>query len=80
MIVEALRAILKLRNLRRAEGDLGAIAGFRTLLNETEMNVYLLPDGYTSCRPGPLHIVVRALLLSCTQKNNRQFSSMTDAR
>ncbi|KIL59186.1 hypothetical protein M378DRAFT_27110 [Amanita muscaria Koide BX008] len=57
LIVEVLRVILKLRNLRLADGDVGRMAGFRTILNETEMNVYLTPDGSTSCRPGPFHIV-----------------------
>jgi linoleate 10R-lipoxygenase len=63
IIVEVLRVILKLRNLRRAEGDLGRLAGFRTLVHETELNVYLMPDGSTSCWPGPLHLVVCASLL-----------------
>ena len=63
IIVEVLRVILKLRNLRRAEGELGRLAGFRTLVHETELNVYLMPDGSTSCWPGPLHLVVSASLL-----------------
>src|SRR6266576_4260204 len=63
IIVEVLKVILKLRNLRRAEGDLGRLAGFRTLVHETEMKVYLMPDGSTSCWPGPLHLVVSASLL-----------------
>ncbi|KAF8727619.1 hypothetical protein AX14_007203 [Amanita brunnescens Koide BX004] len=57
IIVEVLRVILKLRNLRRSEGHLGRMAGFRTLVHGTELNVYLMPDGSTSCWPGPLHLV-----------------------
>lgn len=64
IIVEVLRVVLKLRNLRRAEGQLGRMAGFRTRVHDTELlNVYLTPDGSTSCWPGPLHLVVSASLL-----------------
>jgi linoleate 10R-lipoxygenase len=63
IIVEVLRVILKLKNLRRAEGYLGRMAGFRTLVHDTELNVYLMSDGSTSCWPGPLHLVVSNLPL-----------------
>jgi linoleate 10R-lipoxygenase len=63
IIVEVLRVVLKLRNLRRAEGQLGTMAGFRTRVHDTELNVYLTPDGSTSCWPGPLHLVVSTSLL-----------------
>ncbi|PFH53338.1 hypothetical protein AMATHDRAFT_187988 [Amanita thiersii Skay4041] len=61
IIVETLRVILKLKNVRRAESYLGRLSGFRTLVNETELNVYLLPDGTTSPWPGPMHLVVSSL-------------------
>ncbi|KAK2459725.1 hypothetical protein APHAL10511_008259 [Amanita phalloides] len=57
IIVEALRVVLRLKNLRRAEGALGRMSGFRTVVHETELNVYLMPNGSTSCWPGPLHLV-----------------------
>ena len=71
IIVEVLRVILKLRNLRRSEGHLGRMAGFRTLVHGTELNVYLMPDGSTSCWPGPLHLVVSNLLFLTTQTFTR---------
>ncbi|KAF8630934.1 hypothetical protein AX17_005291 [Amanita inopinata Kibby_2008] len=57
VIVEVLRVVLRLRGLRRAEGDAGRMSGFRTLVNETELNVYLRPDGSTSSWPGPMRLV-----------------------
>ncbi|KAF8630607.1 hypothetical protein AX15_002834 [Amanita polypyramis BW_CC] len=57
IIVEILQVVLRLKNVRRAEGDLGRITGFKTFVNETESIVHLMPDGSTSCWPGPLHLV-----------------------
>ncbi|KAJ7869580.1 hypothetical protein B0H14DRAFT_2571760 [Mycena olivaceomarginata] len=45
-VAEALKAVFKLKNVRRAAGDAGRLPGFKILLNgTTEMNVYKTPYG-----------------------------------
>lgn len=58
-IAEIVKVVFKLKNVRRATGDAGKLAGFKMAINETETNVYLTPYGTTSPWPGSMHLVVR---------------------
>jgi linoleate 10R-lipoxygenase len=60
-IAEILKVVFGLKNVRRAPGDAGKLAGFRTIVHETETNVYLTPNGTTSSWPGSMHLVVSAI-------------------
>ncbi|KAF7326065.1 Heme peroxidase [Mycena kentingensis (nom. inval.)] len=53
-IVEVVKVVFSLKNVRRAPGDMGKIAGFTQTVNETETNVYLTPYGTTSGWPGEM--------------------------
>ncbi|KAF7300907.1 Heme peroxidase [Mycena kentingensis (nom. inval.)] len=53
-IAEILKVVFKLKNVRRAPGDMGRLAGFKTVFNETETKVYLTPYGTTSAWPGSM--------------------------
>ncbi|KAJ6585690.1 heme peroxidase [Mycena capillaripes] len=55
-IAETLKVVFKLKNVRRAPGDSGKLAGFKSVVNETETNVYLTPYGGTSPWPGSMFI------------------------
>ncbi|KAJ7704765.1 heme peroxidase [Mycena rosella] len=56
-IAETVKVVFKLKNVRRAAGDAGKLAGFKTTINETETNVYLTPYGTTSPWPGSMYLV-----------------------
>ncbi|KAF7358979.1 Heme peroxidase [Mycena sanguinolenta] len=56
-IAEIVKVVFKLKNVRRAAGDAGRLAGFRMKVNETETNVYLTPYGTTSPWPGEMMLV-----------------------
>jgi len=56
-IAEIVKVVFRLKNVRRAAGDSGKLAGFKTIINETETNVYLTPYGTTSPWPGSMYIV-----------------------
>ncbi|KAJ7174160.1 heme peroxidase [Mycena crocata] len=56
-IGEIVKVVFKLKNVRRANGDAGKLAGFKTIINETETNVYLTPYGTTSPWPGSMFLV-----------------------
>ncbi|KAJ7506939.1 heme peroxidase [Mycena galericulata] len=56
-IAEIVKVVFKLKNVRRAAGDAGKLAGFKTVVNETETNVYLTPYGTTSPWPGSMYLV-----------------------
>ncbi|KAJ7160328.1 heme peroxidase [Mycena filopes] len=56
-IAEILKVIFKLKNVRRAQGDPGRLAGFTQIINETETNIFLTPYGTTSPWPGSLFLV-----------------------
>ncbi|KAF8579879.1 heme peroxidase [Ramaria rubella] len=56
-IAEILKVIFGLKNVRRAQGDAGKLVGFTTVINETETNVYVQPNGTTSPWPGSMHLV-----------------------
>ncbi|KAJ6549816.1 heme peroxidase [Mycena capillaripes] len=57
-IVEVVKVVFRLKNLRRAPGDAGRLAGFKQVINKTETNVYLTPYGTTSPWPGSMYLVV----------------------
>jgi hypothetical protein len=61
-IAEIVKVVFQLKNVRRAAGDPGKLAGFKTIINETETNVYLTPYGTTSPWPGSMYLVVRLQL------------------
>ena len=50
--------MFKLQNVRRASGDAGRLSGFTEIVNETETNVFIKPNGTTTPWPGSLYLVV----------------------
>ncbi|KAJ6481195.1 heme peroxidase [Mycena vulgaris] len=56
-IVETVKVVFKLKNVRRAPGDAGKMAGFKMMINEAETNIYLTPYGTTSGFPSSMHLV-----------------------
>jgi len=56
-IAEIVKVVFKLKNVRRAAGNDGTLAGFKTIVNETETNVYLTPYGTTSPWPGSMNLL-----------------------
>src|ERR1700722_3636052 len=60
-IVEIVKGVFGRKNLRRAVGDAGKLAGFSVTTNERETNVYLTSKGSTSPWPGSMHLVVSGL-------------------
>ena len=60
-IAEMLRVVFKLQNVRRAPGDAGRLSGFTEIVNETETNVFIKPNGTTTPWPGPMYLVVSRL-------------------
>lgn len=61
-IVEILRVVFSLKNVRPAPGCEGKLAGFKYVFNETETNIYITADGNTSRWPGSMYLVVRSNL------------------
>jgi linoleate 10R-lipoxygenase len=57
-IAEILRVVFKLQNVRRASGDAGRLSGFTEIVDETEINVFIKPNGTTSPWPGSMYLVV----------------------
>jgi linoleate 10R-lipoxygenase len=60
-ITEIIKVIFRLKNVRRAPGNAGRLAEFKTIINETETNMYLTPFGTTSPWPGSMYLVVSDL-------------------
>ncbi|KAJ7327590.1 heme peroxidase [Mycena albidolilacea] len=56
-MLEIVKAVFGLKNVRRAPGDAGLLAGFTQLVNETETKVYITPYGTTSAWPGSMTLV-----------------------
>ncbi|KAJ6544684.1 hypothetical protein DFH09DRAFT_1088549, partial [Mycena vulgaris] len=56
-IVEIVKVVFKRKNVRRAAGDPGKLAGFKTTVNETETNENLTAYGTTSAWPGSMYLV-----------------------
>ena len=50
--------MFKLLNVLRASSDAGKLSGFTEVVNETETNVFLKPNGTTSPWPGSMYLVV----------------------
>ena len=73
-ITEILRVVFKLQNVRRAPGDAGRLTGFTEIVNETENNVYIKPNGTTSPWPGPMYLVVSR---RCIQKQGLFYFILT---
>ena len=57
-IVEMIRVIFSLKNVRRAPGDAGKLQKITTIKNETPTYQYVQPNGELSMWPGPMHLVV----------------------
>ena len=57
-IVEIVRAIFVLKNVRRAPGDAGRLTGFSQVVNETEVDFFVQRNGTVSPWPGSMFIVV----------------------
>ncbi|KAF7336327.1 Heme peroxidase [Mycena venus] len=57
MIVEILRVVFSLKNVRPAPGREGKLAAFKYVFNETETNIYITADGNTSRWPGSMYLV-----------------------
>ena len=57
-IAEMFRVVFKLQNVRRVLGDAGRLSGFMEIANETEVNVFIKPNGTTSPWPGSMYLVV----------------------
>jgi hypothetical protein len=58
-IVEMVRVIFSLKNLRRAPGNAGKLQRITSIKNETVVNQYVQPNGELSMWPGPMQLVVR---------------------
>ncbi|KAJ7924221.1 heme peroxidase [Mycena leptocephala] len=56
-MLEMVKAVFGLKNVRRASGNAGLLAGFTQLVNETETKVYITPYGTTSAWPGSMNLV-----------------------
>ena len=63
-IAEILRVVFKLQNVRRAPGDAGRLCGFTEIVNETENNVFIKPNGTTSPWPSSMYLVVSRRVFS----------------
>ncbi|KAJ8693858.1 hypothetical protein PTI98_008811 [Pleurotus ostreatus] len=55
-ITEMIKPIFSLKNLRRAAGDAGVLAGYHDIIRETETNIYVNRDGTTGPWPGSLYV------------------------
>jgi hypothetical protein len=62
-MLEIVKAVFGLKNMCRAPGDAGLLAGFRQLVNETETKVYITLNGTTSAWPGSMTLVVSSILV-----------------
>ncbi|TFK61199.1 heme peroxidase [Pluteus cervinus] len=56
-IAEIVKVVFKLKNVRRAPGNAGRLAGFTEVINETETNVFIKPNGTLSPWPGSMVLV-----------------------
>ncbi|KAG6835869.1 hypothetical protein H0H93_013782, partial [Arthromyces matolae] len=57
-ILEILKSVFSLKNVRRAPGDAGKLQGFSEIIHETETDLYIQRNGSVGFWPGSLHIVV----------------------
>ncbi|KAJ7079447.1 heme peroxidase [Mycena belliarum] len=56
-ITEVLKVVFRLKNVRRVSGPAGSLAGYKTVINETETNMYLTPYGVSTPWPSSMHLV-----------------------
>ncbi|KAJ7619752.1 hypothetical protein B0H17DRAFT_1219696 [Mycena rosella] len=56
-ITEIVKVVFGLKNVRRVPGAAGSLAGFQTIVNETQTNIYLTPYETTSPWPGSMYLV-----------------------
>uniref|UniRef100_A0A8H8CDX0 Heme peroxidase n=1 Tax=Psilocybe cubensis TaxID=181762 RepID=A0A8H8CDX0_PSICU len=56
-IVEAVKIVFSLKNVRRAAGDAGTLRRFHEIVHETETDVFVQRNGTTSPWPGSMNIV-----------------------
>ncbi|TFK61201.1 heme peroxidase [Pluteus cervinus] len=56
-IAEIIKVVFKLKNVRRAPGNAGRLAMFTEVINETETNVFVKPNGTLSSWPGSMVLV-----------------------
>jgi len=63
-ITEILKAVFKLKNVRRANGAAGKLTGFKEVVNGTETDFYIQRNGWVSSWPGSLHLKV---CISCSR-------------
>ena len=57
-IIEIVKAVFKLKNVRRAPGDAGKLHGFTEIIRETENDFFVQRNGKVSAWPGSIVIVV----------------------
>jgi len=56
-IAEIVRAVFKLKNVRRAPGPAGKLNGFKEIIHETETSFYIQRNGTVSAWPGSMVLV-----------------------
>ncbi|KAG6830523.1 hypothetical protein H0H87_007821, partial [Tephrocybe sp. NHM501043] len=56
-IVEIVKSVFSLKNVRRAPGDEGKLHGFSEIIHETETEFFVQRNGTVSAWPGSMHIV-----------------------
>jgi len=59
-IAEIVKVVFRLRNVRRAPGNAGRLVGFKTVVNETETNMFVKPNGTLTTWPGSMVLVYDA--------------------
>ncbi|KAF7351919.1 Heme peroxidase [Mycena venus] len=57
IIVEIIRVVFSLKNVRPVPRCEGKLAAFKYIFNETETNIYITADGNTSRWPGSMYLV-----------------------
>lgn len=62
-IVEIVKVVFSLKNVRRAPGEAGKLKGFSEIIHETETDFFIQRNGTVSPWPGSLCIVVCYLRL-----------------
>ncbi|KAH7928581.1 heme peroxidase [Leucogyrophana mollusca] len=62
VITDTLKIIYSLKNVKRAPGDRGRLAGTTKIFNQVETNVYVKPDGSLTDWPVSMLLVVRDYL------------------
>jgi hypothetical protein len=66
-IMEIVKAVFQLKNVRRAPGNAGRLKRFTEVVHETETDIYLQRNGSTGPWPGSLYLVVCLTILFSIQ-------------